>query len=607
MAAVAFAFLLAATATLATAAKAHALVAVTNIYPDIRDPGWAAGDRQAASTTQWGRNIVLHVSDADDMAWASIDNGQPTDEVWMDRSYDGGATWSSDSKLGDTTIPSGQTGWRTMMYNFDNPSGGQHGVLRACGKAGNRPEISCTGWFGEATAAVNHYEDVRDPGAAAGDRQAGAAVQWGRNIVLHVSDADDMAWASIDNGQPTDEVWMDRSFDNGATWNSGSKMGDTTVPTGQTSWRTMMYNFDDQLTEQVGVLRACGKAGNRPEIACTGWFRPHLGGKADGAAAVGQYWSARTGLWSGSYGWTDANALTSTIDYLQRTGDHSYDYIIRQVWYHNLRNDGSQISQNYDTYGYNDDIGWWGLAWLRAYDYTGVSAYLQMAQTDADIMASHWDGYCGGGVWWNTSTGSSGYKNAITNELYLKLNAALYNHTKNSGDLSRANAEWQWFAGTGMINSSGLVNDGLTTDGTCRNNGGGTFTYNQGVILDGLAQLSIARGGDSTLLAQAKTIAQAATTQLVSNGVLSEPVGNSDCDSDDSLFKGIFVRNLYEYARDANDTSFGSFMSDQATSILAKDTYGFNQKGMLWGGASTAQETGYRCTSSGQDALSAGM
>lgn len=603
----AFALLLAATATLAGAAKAHAFVAVTNIYPDVRDPGWAAGDRQAASAAQWGRSIVLHVSDADDMAWASIGNGQPTDEVWMDRSYDGGATWGSDSKIGDTAVPSGQTGWRSMMYNFDNPGGGQHGVLRACGKAGDRPEIACTGWLSEATAAVNHYPDVRDPGVAAGDRQAGSASQWGRSIVLHVSDADDMAWASIGNGQPTDEVWMDRSYDNGATWSSGSKIGDTTVPAGQTGWRSMMYNFDDQLTEQVGVLRACGKAGNRPEIACTGWFRPQLGGKADGAAAVGQYWSARTGLWSGSYGWTDANALTSTIDYAQRTGDHGYDHVIRQVWYHNLRNDGSMVSQDYDTYGYNDDIGWWGLAWLRAYDYTGVGDYLNMAQTDADIMAAHWDGYCGGGVWWNTSTGSSGYKNAITNELYLKLNAALYNHTKNSGDLARANAEWQWFSGTGMINTSGLVNDGLTTDGTCRNNGGGTFTYNQGVILDGLAQLSIARGGDSTLLARAKTIAQAATTHLVSNGVLSEPVGNTDCGSDDSLFKGIFVRNLYEYARDAGDASFGPFMSTQASTILAKDTYGFSQKGMLWGGAGGAQVTGYRCTSSGQDALSAGM
>ena len=38
-----------------------------------------------------------------------------------------------------------------------------------------------------------------------------------------------------------------------------------------------------------------------------------------------------------------------------------------------------------------------------------------------------------------------------------------------------------------MIGASGLVNDGLTADG--RNNGGTTWTYNQGVILGGLAAL----------------------------------------------------------------------------------------------------------------------
>lgn len=38
-----------------------------------------------------------------------------------------------------------------------------------------------------------------------------------------------------------------------------------------------------------------------------------------------------------------------------------------------------------------------------------------------------------------------------------------------------------------MINSESLINDGLTSD--CKNNGGLTWTYNQGVILGGLANL----------------------------------------------------------------------------------------------------------------------
>ncbi|MEU0095730.1 hypothetical protein [Kribbella sp. NPDC006257] len=39
-----------------------------------------------------GWRVVLRLSDKDGMAWGSIDNGSPNDAVWLDRSWDGGAT-----------------------------------------------------------------------------------------------------------------------------------------------------------------------------------------------------------------------------------------------------------------------------------------------------------------------------------------------------------------------------------------------------------------------------------------------------------------------------------------------------------------------------------
>lgn len=128
-------------ATAAAPVRPHATVCDT--YCGGRDPALAASDRTPVTATVWSRTIVLH---ADDMMWASIDNGNPGDEVWLDRSFHGGRTWSSGSKLGDTTVPDGSRGWRTLMRNADDWNNRGIGALRACGKAGDRDEIACTEW-----------------------------------------------------------------------------------------------------------------------------------------------------------------------------------------------------------------------------------------------------------------------------------------------------------------------------------------------------------------------------------------------------------------------------------------------------------------------------
>src|SRR5215471_16784682 len=89
---------------------------VCNRYCDGRDPALSPTDRQPVSATVWSRRIVLHLDDTDAMGWGSIDNGNPGDYVWLDRSFDGGRSWASGSKLGDTTIPGGYRGWRTLMF-----------------------------------------------------------------------------------------------------------------------------------------------------------------------------------------------------------------------------------------------------------------------------------------------------------------------------------------------------------------------------------------------------------------------------------------------------------------------------------------------------------
>lgn len=75
------------------------------------------------------------------------------------------------------------------------------------------------------------------------------------------------------------------------------------------------------------------------------------------------------------------------------------------------------------------------------------------------------------------------------------------------------------------------------------NNNGTTWTYNQGVILSGLALLYNATR-NATLLDIAQNIADATLQRLIySDGILKEPC-EPNCDDDQQLFKGIFVRHL---------------------------------------------------------------
>ena len=291
---------------------------------------------------------------------------------------------------------------------------------------------------------------------------------------------------------------------------------------------------------------------------------------ASAIATLMQSYNSGTGLIGSDGWWQSAVALSTVMTYEQATGDSSYDYAISAAF-----NDNQ--SGNFEN-DYLDDTGWWALVWIQAYDITGNAAYLQMAQTDATYMHSYWDSTCGGGVWWSTAKTS---KNAIENELFLEVTAELHNRIP--GDttyLGWADTEWSWFSGSGMINGSHLVNDGITS--SCQNNGETTWTYNQGVILAGLAALYKA-DGDSTLLTSAQAIADAATSGLTVNGVLVEPC-EPNCGADGPSFKGIFVRDLQAFAATADTTAYNTFTQAQAASIEASDTNSAGQIGLDWTG-----------------------
>jgi predicted alpha-1,6-mannanase (GH76 family) len=252
------------------------------------------------------------------------------------------------------------------------------------------------------------------------------------------------------------------------------------------------------------------------------------------AAAAADYlertWGTANG-WKASENWQRFPMTGVLMDYQRRTGD--------QRWAGKI---AAAVRNRAGLY-LNDDDLWAVIASVDAWQIERDPELLAWAAANyARIVAEHWDDTCGGGLWWDRR---HTYKNAITNELLLYASTRLYLATGQQAYRDWALRSWAWFAASGMIGADGLVNDGLKIEGNgaqCRNNGAPYYTYNQGVILGGLNDLS-ALTGDSQYRQIAVRTALAATRRLVTaDGLLTEP--RDDLGADGPMFKGVFAFHL---------------------------------------------------------------
>lgn len=339
--------------------------------------------------------------------------------------------------------------------------------------------------------------------------------------------------------------------------------------------------------------------------------------------ALQELYNVSSGLWDTTGWWNSANCLTTLGDLAAQ------DRIIRpqalSIFENTIIqaprfNSGCQkvVTLNYmihslslgvskwprpDPSGFinefYDDEGWWALGWIQAYDVTANKIYLKSAIDIFNDMKKGATTNCSGGIWWDKN---QTYVNAIANELYMSVASHLANRVqKRDRDSYRQIAEdqWRWFSKSGMINSDSLVNDGLTKE--CVNNNGTVWSYNQGVILGGLTELSRATS-DPAYIDRAKQIANAAIDRLSdSNGVLHDPC-EPNCGNDGTQFKGIFMRNLRALQDIAPEKKFSSFIKTNAVSVWNKNRNEDNQFGVTWSGPFLGPANA-STQSSGMDAL----
>jgi len=297
-----------------------------------------------------------------------------------------------------------------------------------------------------------------------------------------------------------------------------------------------------------------------------------------------QWYTPENGLYRTTGWWNSANAITALANYSRMT--HSKKYL--PIFANTLH--AAQTAHN-GFHGfindYYDDEGWWALAWIDVYDLTGKVEYLQAASSIFDDMQKGWEtNTCGGGVWWSKKSRN---KNAIENELFLAVAASLANRSsapeQREKYLGWAQKEWTWFRDSGMINGEHLINDGLNISDPahCTNNGGNTWTYNQGVILGALVELNKA-APDPTLTETASSIALSAIEHLSdAQGVLHE-LNHAHTGGDVPQFKGIFSRNLMLLNSAFPNDRYQAFAATNAESIWTKDRDAANHLGFWWAG-----------------------
>jgi len=239
--------------------------------------------------------------------------------------------------------------------------------------------------------------------------------------------------------------------------------------------------------------------------------------------------------------WPEAHGLDVLVDAYLRTGNDRYKTAIHD-FYEGVR-EKNWYSKNWEN-EYYDDMGWHGMAHMRALEATGDVRYEESARNLWIWIAKGWTEYQGGGIQWRKNSDGLGDDKGIpANGPAAIIAARRYQKYPNEVVEGFNNLQWaqriyDWMKYNRTVLATGRVYEHL-------NNTNGDYSYNVGTFIGAALELyNITKErvylNDAIKVANYHIAANINTTNRVMTD-FGEQSGNGG-GHDVNLFKGIFVR-----------------------------------------------------------------
>ncbi|CAJ2501101.1 Uu.00g039540.m01.CDS01 [Anthostomella pinea] len=305
------------------------------------------------------------------------------------------------------------------------------------------------------------------------------------------------------------------------------------------------------------------------------------------------WYSEDSGLWT-SYSngwWQSANQLTTVIDMAQlgsskaqQLAEHVVPNTFRQAAINNENRE--HTGRNPYINDYYDDMGWWAMAWIRAYDLTQNTTYLTTAEDLFNDMRYGWTTKCtpDGGLWWDKE---NTFIAPISNTLFIEVAGSLANRVAWRKDYYTmwARNAWNWLSTSVLYAADQHLLMGSIKASTCvQNERPDSFTYSHGALVGGLIELSSATG-ETKYTDEAHLVAGAVLDSMTKDGVLYEQnIDNEHPGESAPQFKGVFMRALSSLNAQSPKTEYKTLAQKSADSIWENDRDSEGNLGPDWNG-----------------------